>query len=57
VAVPDQDVVEGQSDHPLDVVATRIQRALQDDDVAPLGVVQVVVDLGGDQEIVVAQRG
>ena len=57
VVVADQKVVEGQPDNALDVVATGIDWALENDDVAPLGIVQPVVDLGGDQEVVVAEGG
>ena len=55
-AAADQDALAGQADDPLDEVGRVVRRRPQDDDVATLRRVELVVDLVGDQVVVVVER-
>src|SRR5207302_8664073 len=56
VRAVDLDGVAGDADDPLDDVPVDVAGLLEHDDVAPLGRVQVVGELVGEEQVVVLQR-
>ena len=55
-AVRDMDPLSRERDDPLDKVAARLIRRLEDHDVSALRLMQLVRDLRRDQQVVIVQR-